>query len=354
MGRLDALKDIYTEEPDPTLKKISEDGIKELINSHIEVGVFSKTQGLKLLKDTLASLPTLDAENMIDKNPVLARELLNKDLIEIKDPKEKEKLLKLAETTIERNKTEAAFSFNINQAKEEDEAATMIIDKEITSISQIDKLPRASEEFKATAKKLVLSNKKVDPATKLDALNEIEDDFYLLDIMVKKNKEEYSKTATLKDFADYRIKLMNYAAEGLISQGDYKRWAGKMKTAFDTKLEGRINAGFIAEKNAFAFFRWWSKQNVAKAQRLEAQVFLKNRLTEEIEKNPDITGEEIPDLTNKIVGEYLGISPDVNERGVLKLDPDSGERAIVYPDNSYRVVNDDGTLGELMEVKEGK
>jgi hypothetical protein len=353
MGRLEALKEIYVEEPDPTLKKISVDGIKELINNHIEVGVFNKTQGQKLLKNTLESLPALDAENMIDKNPVLARELINKGLIEIKDPREKEKLLSLAETTIERNKTEAAFTFNIKQAQEEDEAANMIIEKSITSISQIDKLPRASEEFKATAKKLVLSKKKIDPEVKLEALNEIEDDFYLLDITVK-DKKEFSKTATLKDFAAYRIKLMNYAAEGLISEGDYKRWSKKMKAAFDTKLEGKINAGFISEKNANAFMRWWTKKNVAKNKQLEAQVFLKNRLIEEIEKKPDMPANEIPDLTNQIIGEYLGFSPDVKEEGTLMLDPVSGERAIVYPDNSYRVMNDDGTLGELMESKKGK
>lgn len=227
MGRFEALKEIYTEENRPEFKEIAKNEIKELMNNHIELGVFKKAPGLKLLRDTLDSLPILDAENMIEKDPVEARRMLIKN--EFGDVgKEKERLLKLADTTIKRNKQAAKNIFNFEKDAEEQAASNAIKDNNITTISQIDKLPRASESFKEAAKRLVLSKKKLTP---------VELSFEYTKLLRQRKALNIDKDGNiekgLEEIARFRVNLINAWDKGVITESSYKNQLALVDDAYN-------------------------------------------------------------------------------------------------------------------------
>lgn len=209
---IEAFTNIYVETEDPIKKQTALNDIRESYTNHIKTGVINKTKGLKELKETLVALPVLDAENMIEKNPVEARRMLAKD--EFGDVgKEKEKLFKLADTTIERNKKKAKDVFNFKKDQTMQEAAEMIAKEEITSISQIDKLPRVSEEFKKAAKRLVLSKEKIDAKTIAVVNERLARQYDNLKLDEDGNTEE-----GFEKLERYRINVMNAHDKGAVSK----------------------------------------------------------------------------------------------------------------------------------------
>lgn len=362
---VDFLKKAYITVKDSTLKQITLDELKETINNHIELGVIDKTKGREFLKDTIEELPVLDAENMISEDPVLARALIGKDIIEIKDPQEKERLLKLAETTAERNKTEAKFNFNIKKNTEEQDAAEAIVSNNITSVSQIDELPRASEEFKEVAKKLVLSKEKIDAKTIAIENEKLARQFDSLGLDKDGNIEK-----GFEELERYRINLIKAHGEGFISKSKMLEKLSQVRGAYTEDLGEIVSTKFKQRRDIRGFwntllttFTTFTPTLVRKERgvlekiveaelpeeaQAEAMNFLDDELTKVFEKG------EIPE------GKVSEVATDIFKKYIKTLYPeiagmDDIPNSIYDSQRGFNNVNNSSFKGEAeWEYRDGK
>lgn len=329
----------------PLERQARTDKIGTLLQDRAKEGIITYVEAGRMFREIKEDLPIQQAKWDADRDPLGTRERLLKGEYEI-GVEDRQSLIKLTEDLEERNIEQAKFALTLERNKLEQQVAWDIASGQIKSVNDIDRFLASdsiSLEYAEVAKKLIRSTKKIDPVMKAETYDEISNEFFQLGITKKKVK------AGLEDLAKFRLLLMDRLAEGLIDEGTYRKWLKETDDVFGKKLAGRIDRGYEAKKTAFDFFNWWGEKYVAKDKKLEATVYLKQRLIEELEAKPDMPEEEIPVLTNRIIGEFLGISPDVDESGKEYIDAD-GNRALVYPDGSYRIIDADGTLGELSKA----
>lgn len=353
LDNLTELEKDYVNSASPQERKMTLDKINALIDNNVQLGIIAADKGAELKETLKIDLPITDAKNMMAIDPTLAREMLNQKKFGIADPTEREKLIKDAATLEKRNIEEAQWQLNLDNNALEQQVAKDIISGQVDNIKDLDDLEATGHVFqpgyRAAAEKLIKSFKKIDPNMKARAFNEIVDDFYKLDI-----SSTDKSSASLKDFAKYRIKLMDMLSEGLITQGVYNTQVNKIESSFNDKLRDFADRGVELEKTTFDFFNLWTEIHIDKDQRDDAAMFLKQELIQYMQNNPTTPKDDIPVIANRILGRYMGVSTDVKDKGTELIDS-QGNRALMFPDGRYHEIdpatgafgplrNSDGTL----------
>lgn len=212
---VDALTQTYINERDPIKKQKALSDIKESFLNHAAMGVLSKKDATDKLAKTLDALPSMDAENAINTDPLRAEQMLINNKFGVKDPDESLRLKKLARATFERNKKDAKHTFDKKKDRVEWDAAKAVVKNEITSIAQIDKLEFASEEFKDSIKKLVL-NDNIDTVDLGLEYTKLLNEFKTLDL-----DKDGDIEAGLEKLARYKISLIKAKDKKVISKSTY-------------------------------------------------------------------------------------------------------------------------------------
>lgn len=357
-GRVSALQEIYIEEKDPTLKQLPLNDMKELINNHVELGIISKTEGLKRLKETLDVLPVLEAKNDMDKNPSRTRDALVNKEYGIKDAKIREGLIRDANALEKRNIEEAKRRLTIDKHQSEQGVATSIIENNITSISQIDDLQRTGvidNEFANIARGFVKSNKKINSQDLAMGYKRLMDEWDNLEMRGGETKKG------LEEIARMRASLIQAHSGGIITTATLKEKLKLLDDEYDDATEEIVTTRFRQGREMRSFWGRALRMGVigaviagVKAERLpeeeqaEAMMFLDKELTKRLVEG-DIPDGKVNEVAMDIFKKYLKtIHPEI-------LGLDDVPNSIYDAKRGFNNVNNSSFKGEVeWEYRDGK
>lgn len=362
-GRIEAKKEIYIEEKNPIFKEIAKNDIIESVNNHVELGVISKTEGLKRLKETLDVLPILEAKNDMDKNPSATRDALVNKEYGIKDSKVREGLIRDTVALEKRNIEEAKRKLTIDRHKSEQGVATAIIDNNITSISQIDDLQRIGSinaEFANVARDFVKSNKKInskDLAMEYDKLIDEWDNLEMKDGETKKGLEEIARM---------RVSFIQAHSMGVITSTTLKNKLKLLDDEYDDATEQIVTTEFKQGKEIRGFWKTLftrGERGLAEEEQAEAMMFLDKELTNRLLEGKIPEGK-VNEVAMKIFKKYLQtIAPEIlgleeipsgtisreSKLKALHTEPPKtkSERQILTKPDTVIVQSPDGEIGSV-------
>ena len=296
LENIDELKDLYVRAANPVHKQQALNDIREAIRNHVALGVIKTEAGREMLKEIEEDLPIADAENMIDLDPITARQMLQQKAFGVKSAEDREKLFKDIESSIKRNEAEAEFNANIRQNELQHEVTNDIINGEITSLSELDaRRATLDPAYYEIAREYFLSDKKYTTADKA------------AEYVALVNQSDELDESDFGQVAKYRKNVIKAASNGSITEASMRRDLEEINSKYNSALRGIVETEFKDGKAVRGFWKklfTFGEKPIPKEDQDEAMMLLDKRLREETQ-GKELTPDELTETANSIFREYV-------------------------------------------------
>ncbi len=192
------------------------------------------------------------------------------------------------------NKKQAEQVIKFNEAKTLEEIDTRIVDGDMDITKLNEYRGKISDKDFLQKKEYILSGKMIDPVTKVDIYNKLQDEFVSLGIT-----DEDKTDANLAKIATFRNNVMSSISKGEITKAEGKSFLDDVSVAFDAKTADALRSKY----------HWWETMGNWAERNADNIAVSKARLTQEFRRQTASGVDPQVAVQNVILQEHLRMNP---------------------------------------------